>query len=104
MCLALRSLAISAGLFCLLLSGPVQAFTDCSDDGYLAAADARVRGSGAACIEAVRFQIPTPKGSRQVRIVHTTDLPTLEAEADRLIIDWIERGAPTAKDGGELAR
>lgn len=32
------------------------------------------------------------------------DLATLEADADRLIIDWIERGAPTAKDGGELAQ
>lgn len=104
MCLALRSLAISAGLLCLLLSGPVQAFTDCSDDGYLATADARVRGSGAACVEAVRFQIPTPKGSRQVRIVHTTDLPTLDLPAMvSEIRRGIERSAAKLPELGALA-
>lgn len=97
-------MALAATLLVAFAPQPAAAFNDCAAPGYLAEVDDRFADTGFACIEAARFGISTPKGSREVRIVHTADLPTTDLPA---MLREVRRGVQQSAAGlsalGELA-
>ncbi|MEX2632269.1 MAG: hypothetical protein WD341_20245 [Tistlia sp.] len=90
--------AAVAAAFCLLApAGPARA--DCSVPGYAAAADHRFEG-WPPCDELDSFNVQTPRGPRQVRMIGDRNLPSDWHEPVRLTREAIVRSADTLREIG----
>lgn len=95
--------ALSVGAFALFAANPAEAqFGDCAAPGFLSGVDDRMGGVALPCDEAVRFTIDTPGGTRNVRIIYSTeDLDPNLLRGVAEIRDGIERAAAALRGIGQ---